>query len=76
VDLETMYVQHVKKNFDLDLINNSNVLVAYDAMYGAGQNVIPQVLKNPILLHCDYNPSFKGQAPETARPQTYRNLHP
>ncbi|MBA2421776.1 MAG: phosphoglucomutase/phosphomannomutase family protein [Chitinophagales bacterium] len=64
VDLETMYVNLVKSNFDLDAINNSNILVAYDAMYGAGQNVIPQVLKNPILLHCDYNPSFKGQAPE------------
>jgi phosphomannomutase len=64
VDLETMYVDLVRKNFDLDGINNSNIIVAYDAMYGAGQNVIPQVLKSPILLHCDYNPSFKGQAPE------------
>lgn len=64
VDLETLYVDLVKKNFDLNLINSSNVIVAYDAMYGAGQHVIPQVLKNPILLHCDYNPSFKGQAPE------------
>ncbi|MBK9730170.1 MAG: phosphoglucomutase/phosphomannomutase family protein [Chitinophagaceae bacterium] len=64
VDLETLYVDLVRKNFDLDGINNSNVIVAYDAMYGAGQNVIPQVLKSPILLHCDYNPSFKGQAPE------------
>ena len=44
VDLETMYVDLVRKNFDLDGINNSNIIVAYDAMYGAGQNVIPQVL--------------------------------
>lgn len=64
VNLESLYVNHVKNNFDLHAINNSNILVAYDAMYGAGQNVIPQVLSNPILLHCDYNPSFKGQAPE------------
>lgn len=64
VDLESLYVELVRKNFDLDLINNSSVIVAYDAMYGAGQHVIPQVIKNPILLHCDYNPSFKGQAPE------------
>lgn len=63
VDLESMYIQSVKKNFDLEAINN-NVMVAYDAMYGAGQNVIPKALKNPILLHCDYNPSFKGTAPE------------
>ena len=64
VDLESLYVELVRKNFDLEGINNSHVIVAYDAMYGAGQNVIPQVLKSPILLHCDYNPSFKGQAPE------------
>jgi phosphomannomutase len=63
VDLESMYVQTVKKNFDLEAINNT-VMIAYDAMYGAGQNVIPKVLKNPILLHCDYNPSFKGTPPE------------
>ncbi|MBA3647096.1 MAG: phosphoglucomutase/phosphomannomutase family protein [Chitinophagales bacterium] len=64
VDLETMYVDAVRKSFDLDAINNSSVMVAYDAMYGAGQRVIPQILKSPILLHCDYNPSFKGIAPE------------
>jgi phosphomannomutase len=64
VNLESLYVNHVKNNFDLLTINNSSTIVAYDAMYGAGQNVIPQVLKSAILLHCDYNPSFKGQAPE------------
>lgn len=64
VDLETLYVEHVRKNFDLDVINNSSIVVAYDAMYGAGQNVVPQLLKSPILLHCDYNPSFGGTAPE------------
>src|SRR5262249_8079624 len=44
VDLETLYVDHVTKNFDLDAINNSNITVAYDAMYGAGQNVVPQLI--------------------------------
>lgn len=33
-------------------------------MYGAGQNVIRKILPEVELLHCDYNPSFKGQAPE------------
>jgi phosphomannomutase len=64
VDLETLYLDHVRTSFDLEAINSSSIAVAYDAMYGAGQNVVPQLLKNPILLHCDYNPSFKGQAPE------------
>jgi len=38
--------------------------VAYDAMYGAGQDVLPRILPSATLLHCDFNPSFKGQAPE------------
>jgi phosphomannomutase len=33
-------------------------------MYGAGQNVIKRLLPEITMLHCDYNPSFMGQAPE------------
>jgi phosphomannomutase len=59
-----MYVRHVEKNFDLDAIRNSGMKLGYDAMYGAGQNVIPRILPKTTLLHCDHNPSFRGQAPE------------
>ncbi len=64
VDLETMYIDHVKNSFDLEAINNSGLVLAYDAMYGAGQNVVKQLLNNVVLLHCDDNPGFMGQAPE------------
>ena len=37
VDLETMYVSHVEKNFDMEAIRNTKMNFAYDAMYGAGQ---------------------------------------
>ncbi len=63
-DLEAMYVDHVEKSFDLDAIRKSGLKLGYDAMYGAGQRVIPRILPEVTLLHCDYNPSFKGQAPE------------
>ena len=63
-DIETMYVEHVKNNFDLQAIQTSNLNLIYDAMYGAGQRVLPRILPNVELLHCDYNPSFMGQAPE------------
>lgn len=63
-DMETMYLKHVENNFDLDAIRNSKLNLAYDAMYGAGQNIIKRLFPNMTLLHCDYNPSFKGQAPE------------
>jgi phosphomannomutase len=64
VDLETMYCDHVKDNFDLDAIRQSGLNFAYDAMYGAGQNVIKRLFPEVETLHCDYNPSFMGQAPE------------
>lgn len=63
-DLEEMYIEHCKKNFDLETIKQSGVRLGFDAMYGAGQNVIPRLLPNSVLLHCEYNPGFQGQAPE------------
>ncbi|MEX1188637.1 MAG: phosphoglucomutase/phosphomannomutase family protein [Bacteroidia bacterium] len=64
VDLEDDYCKRVEESFDLDAIRNSNLEFAYDAMFGAGQNVIRRLLPDTTLLHCDYNPSFEGQAPE------------
>jgi phosphomannomutase len=63
-DLEEMYCRHVEANFDLNAIRTSGLSFAYDAMYGAGQNVIRRLLPDVTMLHCDNNPSFKGQAPE------------
>ncbi|MBL0340487.1 MAG: phosphoglucomutase/phosphomannomutase family protein [Bacteroidetes bacterium] len=63
-DLETMYCQHVEKSLDLNALRNSELRFAYDAMYGAGQNVMRRLLPDITFLHCDYNPSFMGQAPE------------
>lgn len=64
IDLETMYCEHVEANFDLKAIRKSGLHLAYDAMYGAGQNVISRLLPDTALLHCENNPSFNGQAPE------------
>lgn len=64
VDLETMYVDHARANFDLDAIKNSGLKLAYDAMYGAGQRALKLLLPDMDFLHCEHNPSFMGQAPE------------
>jgi len=64
IDLETMYVDHAKANFDLKAIEDSGLVLAYDAMYGAGQNALKRLLPNTKFLHCEHNPSFMGQAPE------------
>lgn len=63
-NLEDMYVKHVEANFDLDAIRNSKMQFAYDAMYGAGQNVMRRLFPDITFLHCEYNPGFDGQAPE------------
>ncbi len=70
VNLEDMYMAEVEAKFDLDTIRNSGVVCAYDAMYGAGQNIVRRILPNIVPLHCEYNPSFMGQAPEPI----HRNL--
>ena len=64
VDLEKEYIAHMVNNFDVDAIRNSEMRLAFDAMYGAGQNVLKGLFPDMTFLHCDYNPSFKGQAPE------------
>ena len=59
-----MYIDRVKECFDLDTIHKAGFKVGYDAMYGAGQNVMRRLFPDAVLLHCDDNPSFRGQAPE------------
>ena len=70
VDLEDMYCKHAEASFDLDAINNSDMNFAYDAMFGAGMNVVKRLLPNATFLHCDDNPGFLGTAPEPI----HRNL--
>ncbi len=64
VDMETMYLDHVEASFDMEAIRNSGLNLAYDAMYGAGQNVMRRILPDATFLHCDHNPGFDKQAPE------------
>jgi phosphomannomutase len=63
-DLESLYINRVRNNFDIDAIKNSSLTLAYDAMYGAGQRVMQKLFPDIIKLHCDDNPGFHGQAPE------------
>lgn len=63
-DLEELYVNYLKEKFNFDTLNKSPYKLAYDAMFGAGQNVVRHLLPGALLLHCDHNPGFHGQAPE------------
>src|SRR5688572_6895738 len=72
MNLEDMYFDHVTASFDLNAIRTAGFGIGYDAMYGAGYLIFPRILPEAICLHCDYNPSFYGQAPEPIE----RNLKP
>ncbi len=71
-DAEALYLNHLRQAFDLDAIKQSGIAIGYDAMYGAGQHVMQRIFPQAALLHCDFNPSFRGQAPEPIE----RNLKP
>ncbi|HEY1032836.1 MAG TPA: phosphoglucomutase/phosphomannomutase family protein [Flavipsychrobacter sp.] len=64
INLEDMYVSYLQEKFDIEALNKSPFKLAYDAMYGAGQNVMRRLFPTATFLHCDDNPGFHGQAPE------------
>ena len=64
VDLEDLYVKKIEESFDLESIRKSGFIFVYDAMFGAGQNVMRRILPNLIFLHAEHNPGFEGIAPE------------
>ena len=64
VDLEKMYIDHVSEHFDMDAIRKSGWVIAYDAMWGAGKEVVKKLIPDVITLHGGDNPGFEGQAPE------------
>lgn len=63
-DIEQIYQAHLKKHFNLKLLKKSGFRFGFDAMYGAGQDVMPNVMPGMQLFRCTYNPSFLGVPPE------------
>ncbi len=64
IDLEGLYCLHVEKNFDIEAIKNAGFTIAYNAMFGSGQNAMKRLLPEAVFYHCHYNPTFDGIAPE------------
>ncbi|MBK9271226.1 MAG: phosphoglucomutase/phosphomannomutase family protein [Saprospiraceae bacterium] len=63
VNLEEMYLEKVRSSFDIEKISKYNQ-IAYDAMYGAGQNVMKKLFPKMTSFHCEWNPGFNHTAPE------------
>lgn len=60
------YVDALKNFIDLDSINNSDLKIGYDALYGSGRNYISDVLSEKRIYphHHEANPGFGGLNPE------------
>ena len=64
--LQTAYTRLLRQRLDVEAIKEGGVKVAYDAMYGAGQGVVTELLGKPrvVELGHELNPGMHGQAPE------------
>ncbi len=63
-NFEAIYMTQIEEKFDVSKLKSYAPHFGYDAMFGAGQNVIKSLLPNAAKLHCDYNPGFNNVAPE------------
>jgi phosphomannomutase len=71
INLESIYLKHLKDSFDIESINNSHIRFGFDALYGGAQQVMKRLFPNTKLFHCEVNPSFDNIPPDPI----YKNLH-
>lgn len=64
VDLEQDYIDYLYSKFDIAALADSRFQLAYDAMFGAGQNVMRRLFPKAVLLNCERNPLFNNTPPE------------
>jgi len=65
-DIKSEYVAYLESKLDLKLIRESGMKIAYNAMYGAGQDIVTRLLDESMVnsYHCSVNPGFEGINPE------------
>jgi phosphomannomutase len=64
IDFTSIYIDDIRSKLNIDLIKSAGIKIAYDAMHGAGQGVIDQILPLKSSIRGDYNPSFDRDHPE------------
>lgn len=65
-DIRAGYISMLRERIDVEAITSSGIRVLHDAMYGAGQGVLTEVLgeKHVMERRSSLNPGFGGIAPE------------
>jgi phosphomannomutase len=63
ISMKQRYIDDLATKLDLGLIRSSGVRILYDAMHGAGQGVLSDIVQ-ATQMRGDFNPSFGGVNPE------------
>ncbi|MGB2958541.1 MAG: phosphoglucomutase/phosphomannomutase family protein [Bacteroidota bacterium] len=64
IGMKQRYLDDLMTKIDFARIRESGIRILYDAMHGAGQNVIRSVLPGVAEIRGTFNPSFGGMNPE------------
>jgi len=64
--LRKMYVDHVRSLIDVESIQDAGIKVVHDAMFGAGQGILTEILGQKLVIeHRNrIDPGFEGTPPE------------
>ncbi|MGB0650624.1 MAG: phosphoglucomutase/phosphomannomutase family protein [Rhodothermales bacterium] len=64
--LRSEYIRHVASLVDIDAIRNAGITVVHDAMFGAGQGILSELMgADRVVEHRNtVNPGFEGTPPE------------
>lgn len=63
-NLRELYIEDLKKKIDIAAIKNARLRIVHDAMYGAGQGLLNNLIEDAVIIHNEFNPSFGGNHPE------------
>jgi len=64
--IKQAFVDHLQTIVDIDAIRDAGIIVLHDAMFGAGQGILSELLgaDRVIEKRCEINPGFEGISPE------------
>jgi len=64
ISMKQRYMKDLATKIDVPRIKAAGIRILYDAMYGAGQNALRDLLPDVTMMHETFNPSFEGVNPE------------
>lgn len=64
--IRALYIDHLRSLIDLEAIHQSGITIVHDAMFGAGQGILTELLGSDRVIEkrCSVNPGFEGTPPE------------